>query len=216
MSNAVGSEGAQEGGFYAPDVKELGFGVCYVLGREGGQLSAQRLAEVLGDFLKIPESARSQPHAYHPSHTRWTYHLAWVCTSLRKKGFMAHNAPETRGMCILTEHGHELGRWAAQFYGGEDPELPRWVAMFLQPIIKRTKLFLSGGKRRKPPDYELCRWVRYCYLLNRADLGVPVFNRILSDHVDPSSYRQAETQARILKLRSQQQENRELVGSDDH
>jgi hypothetical protein len=205
----------QQGEFYAQDVKEVALGVCYVLGRAGGQLSAERLAEVLGDVLTIPENVRSQPHPRHVSHTRWTYLLAWVCTNLRRNGFMAQNVSQTRGMCTLTNHGHELGRWAARFYGGEDPELPEWVAVFLRPIVKRMTLFLSGGKRRKPPDYELCRWVRYSYLLKRPDLGVPVFSRILSDRVDPALYKQAEKYARILKLRSQERGNRELPGAEN-
>jgi hypothetical protein len=187
--------------FYAPDVKELGLGLCYVLGREGGQLTFHRVAEVLGDFLQIPEPARNQPHARHPSHSEWTYILAWACSTLRRSGFMVRNGADSRGMCVLTPHGHKLGRWAERFYAGDNPEQPRWVAAFLRPVLTRMRRLLEGGKARKPPDYEICRWVRCCYLLNRPRSAVALFNIILPDHVAPSLYRQAERQARIMKLR---------------
>jgi DNA-directed RNA polymerase sigma subunit (sigma70/sigma32) len=67
------------------------------------------------------------------------------------------------------------------------------------------KRLLEGGKARKPPDYEMCRWVGYCYLLNRPVLGVALFNLILPDHVVPSLYKQSERQARIMKLRLDEQ-----------
>ncbi len=75
--------------FYPPDVKELGLGMCCVLEQEGGCLTLQRVADVLGDFLQIPESilAISHPHPNWDT-TKWGYHLAWVCTDLRKHGFM--------------------------------------------------------------------------------------------------------------------------------
>lgn len=187
--------------FYAPDTKELALGICYVLAREGGMLTADRVAEVLGDFLQIPEEARNQRHARHPSHTKWTYFLAWASTTLRDHGFMLRNDADTRGTCRLTQHGLELGRWAERVYAGENPELPGWVAAFVQPLFTRMKSLLEGGKRRRPPDYEICRWVRYCYLLNQPRLGVSLFNLILADHVDAALFKQAERQARILKLR---------------
>src|SRR5208337_1806986 len=78
--------------------------------------------------------------------------------------------------------------------------LPAWVAAFLRPLFTRMKRFLEGGKG-KPPDYERCRWVRYCYLLGRSELGAVLFSSILSDHVEPKLYQQTERLARILKLR---------------
>jgi hypothetical protein len=191
--------------FYAPGTKELGLGIAFVLAREGGQLTAERMAEVLGDFLQIPEEPRGRRHGRHPSYTEWTYALAWASTNLRTNQFMARNDSNNRGMCVLTEHGLELGRWAERIYGGENPELPDWVAAFLNPLFTRMARFLQGGKSRKPPDYELCRWVRYCYLLNRPATGVALFNLILEEQVEPSLFKQAERQARILKLRLEEE-----------
>jgi len=191
--------------FYPPDMKELGLAMCCILEQEGGCLTLQRVAEVLGDFLQIPEGILAIPHP-HPNWdtTKWAYHLAWVCTDLRKHGFMVRNDSSTCGMCALTEHGHKLGQWAIQIYHGENPELPEWVVAFVQPVFKRMRRLLGGREHRRPPDYELCRWVRYCYLLNDPALGAGLFSLILADHVDPLLYRQAERQARILKLRTEE------------
>jgi hypothetical protein len=210
------NSGEHHAGFYTPDVKEQGLAVCHVLAQAGGQLTSARLAEVLGDFLQIPEGIRNRPHGRHPSHTLWSYHLAWVCTGLRKQGFMARNRPETRGMCLLTGHGHELGRWAAQIYEGDSTGAPDWVTTFLQPVLSRMSDLLKGTEHCKPPDYELCRWVRYCYLLNRPELGIAVYNLILADNVSPALYKQTERQARILKLRLREQVSQELVHVDDN
>jgi len=69
---------------------------------------------------------------------------------------------------------------------------------------------LKGTEHRKPPDYELCRWVRYCYLLNRREVGIAVFNLILADNVGPALYREADRQARILKLRLREPDSQEV------
>jgi hypothetical protein len=194
--------------FYAPDRKELGSDTAFVLAREGGQLTSERLVEVLGDFLQIPEKPRAQRHTRHPSHTEWTYHLAWASTFLRRKGFMARNDSSNRGMCILTDHGRELGHWAERIYDGDNPQLPDWVTAFLNPLFSWMRRLLQGGKRRKLPDYELCRWVRYCYLLDCPESGVAFFSLILLEHVDEPLFKQAERQSRILKLRMQEQSHR--------
>lgn len=204
-------ENGPEFGFYPPSSRELGFGACCILEKQGGRLSFERTAEVLGDFLEIPEHPRSQMRADTPEHTEFSYCLAWACSGLRTKGFMARNQSGTWGECILTEAGHQLGQWAQRVYDGENVDLPDWVVAFLRPTVNRMLNLLKGGKRRKPPDYELCRWVRYCYLLDKSALGVAIFNLILADHVDARVYRQAERQARILRLHNQEQDQRELA-----
>jgi hypothetical protein len=216
METAMSAAAGQDG-FYAPDAKELGLGICHVLEQAGGQLTFARMAEVVGDFLQVPEEVRGQPRPDQPGASQWTYYLRWACSELRGNGFMARTEPGTLGMCALTEPGWELGRWAGRIYDGENPDLPDWVSIFLQPMFTRMRWLLEGGKRRKPPDYELCRWVRYCYLLNRAKLGMAVFNLILADHVAPALFKQAERQARVLKLRRQEQEGKsdQIVPDDE-
>jgi hypothetical protein len=189
--------------FYAPDVKELGLGLCYMLEEAGGVLSFERVAEVLGDFLQIPAEVRGQPHTGHPSHTEWTYHLAWTSSDLRQKGFMTRNSASDRGMCALTEAGHELGRWAKRIYSGQNPDLPDWVRALLRPMKIRMKRLVRNQQSRKPPDYELCRWVKYCYLMNWPKLGISIFSLLLKDNVDEQIWRQAERQANVLKIHVQ-------------
>lgn len=195
------NDSVNTGRFYAPDLKELGLGISYVLEEAGGVLSFERVAEVLGDSLQIPAEARNQAHARHPSHTEWTYYLAWTCSDLRGKGFMQRNKGVDQGMCALTEAGHELGRWAKRIYLGQNSDLPEWVRAFLRPMRSRMKRLLNSRHARKPPDYELCRWVRYCYLLNWPRLGTGVSNLILKENVDEQLWRQAERQANVMRLR---------------
>lgn len=186
--------------FYPPNGRELGLAGCCVLERAGGRLSSDRTVEVLCDFLEIPEGIGNAVRPETPQYTQLSYYFAWSCSELRKKGFMARNQGDTWGECILTEAGHELGRWARRIYDGERPEIPDWVGAFLRPTFGRMRNLLKGGKRAKPPDYELCRWVRYCYLLNEPALGAAIFNLILPEHVESRLFKQAERQARILKL----------------
>jgi len=210
------SDLATTSSFYPPDQKELGLGVCHILSQAGGQLTLERVEEVLADILQIPNDARNQVRAgYHLRGTEWQYYVAWACTNLRNHGFLARNSRETRGMCTLSDHGFELGRFASAIYTGDNPALPDWVGAYLEPLFKRTTRFLAGTKQRRPPDYELCRWVRYCYLLQRADLGVKVFSLILPDHVEPSLYQQAERQARIMRLRLEDHPDGRQPAPDD-
>ena len=131
------SDATSNNAFYRPQVRELGFASCYVLEKAGGQLSFDRTAEVVGDFLEIPEEERNQIREETPQYTEFTYCLAWACSELRSKGFMARNQSGTWGECILTEAGHELGRWACRLYDGENPDLPDWAQAFLRPTFSR-------------------------------------------------------------------------------
>lgn len=193
-------------GYFRPSYRELAFGVCCVLEQVGGRLTFERTAEVVGDFLKIPEDVRSLPCPRSPRETDWNHCMAVACRILRNKGFMAKNDVFNWGDCILTDAGRELGQWAKQLYNGEVIEMPNWVEVFLRPTFNQMKRLLRGGHKRKIPDYELCRWVWYCYLLDRPKIGTEIFNLILADHVDPQLYREAERQARVLKLHLQEQE----------
>lgn len=193
-------------GFYQPDTKEIALAICFVLEQAGGCLSHARVVELVGEQFQIPESQWQLPRWNASSHeTVGAYFTGWSTTWLRNEGFVARNNSQTRGMCILTDHGRELGRWAMRIYAGENPVLPDWVEAFLEPVRTRIKNLLTGGKRRRPPDYEICRWVRYCYLLNWPEQGVALFSRVLADHVEESFYRQTERQARIMRGRLEEQ-----------
>lgn len=125
------NEKAQQVPFFRPSVKELGLGICCVLHEAGGQLSSERVAEVLGDKLGIPEETRNQPLVAHPQYTEWTYCVAWTCSDLRQDEFLTRNDRHSRGMCILTEH------WLKKtFPPGSclpQPRLPQYV--FLEEVI---------------------------------------------------------------------------------
>ena len=186
--------------FYPPDRKELGLGICYVVAQNGGCLSFLRTCEILKDVLHIPRSSGNKRSPSSASHTEWSYAVSWTCTQMRRLGFMDHNSHSNRSMCVLTKHGKELGEWAARIFAGDDAQLPDWVAAFLQPLFKRMQSLLAGGKKRKPPDYELCRWVHYCYLCNKPTIGVALFDLVLADSVDARFFALVERQARIMRI----------------
>jgi len=197
--------------YYEPDTKEIGFKMAYVLHEAGGQLTTQRLVDILADHFQISVLWEYDDSRESILYQKWHRAVRHSIHKMKTWGFIERAKTGGDSYPVLTKSGHQLGDWARRFYNQEDIDLPDWVRKFLSPLQKRIGRFLKGiSSGSKPNGIELCRWVDFCYRSKQYDKTSGLFCAVLKDRVPEDIYIKAERQARIGQIKLAEEEDLKL------
>ncbi len=93
------------------------------------------------------------------------------------------------------------GRWRVPT-AAEREKMSARADLSAQAHLRVVRRFLDGELDRRPSDYELCAWIRFCYTREFYAEAAALFPHVVEARMDPDEYREIKRIVAVCRMRA--------------